>query len=530
MHLETTRCYLNVSQTDFEKLEIAYNLRGIEIDILRERITSLEEEITRLKEQFKLQQARLFGKKSESNITKNKPLSGTETPPNLDLNATITVTTHTRKKRGPRTLDTTGLPRHPVIHDLPQEQQICNCGNPLHFVRKEISEQLEIIPVRYCIIEHIRMIYGCRSCETIKMAPKTLAPLPKAIAGPSLLADIILNKYQYHLPLYRQSKIMKSSGINILDKTLLNWVMSCGDGLLPIYDALWVILENPYLQVDETPVKLLETNKNGYMWTYLAPHIGKGLVVFEFSETRKGNIAFNRLKDFKGLLQTDAYTGYSRLREKKGVIGLGCFSHARRKFSEVVKISKDGRGIAAEMLARMKPLYELEARMKNMNAPHRIRKRLRKKIARPITKKIYKWLLTVQTSVPPKSKLGTAIAYTLKQWPYLIKYLRHGMAEIDTNFVENKIRDISLGEKNWLFIGNKKSGKVHALFYSLVISAIINVLNPRVYIHYLLTKIHDLRLGKVEPISLLPDRIDLEKLQKFATEQIEFGRKILNSS
>jgi len=517
-----------MNQSDFEKLETAYNLRGVEIDALRERVISLEEEVTQLKELLKLQQERLFGKKSEANLGKNE--APADDSSHSDANTVITVASHSRKKRGPRTLDTTHLPRHSIIHDLSQEQQICHCGNALHFVRNDISEQLEIIPVRYCIIEHIRKIYGCRSCETIKMAPKPPAPLPKAIAGPSLLADVILNKYQYHLPLYRQSKIMKSYGIQIIDKTLINWLRSCGEGLLPMYDALWTILKNPYLQVDESPVKLLETNKNGYMWTYFASYMGKGIVVFEFSETRKGKVAFNRLADFKGLLQTDAYTGYGPLREKEGVIGLGCFSHARRKFSEVVKISGDNHGLAAKMLEHMKPLYMLEAHLKDMNAPHRIRKKLRRKIARPITKKIYKWLLSIKPSVPPKSKLGKAIAYTLKQWPYLIRYIQHGMAEIDTNFVENKIRDISLGEKNWLFIGNKESGKIHALFYSLIMSAIINDVNPRVYIHYLLTKIHELRLKITDPVTLLPDRIDRDILQKFADEQIEFGRKILNSS
>ena len=509
---------------DFEKLETAYNMRGVEIDTLRERVSSLEEEVAQLKELLKLQQDRLFGKKSEANLNKKAAQTNGDNP---DV---ITVTSHSRKKRGPRTLDTTHLPRHAFIHDLPQEEQICHCGSSLHFVRNDISEQLEIIPVRYCIIEHIRKIYSCRTCQTIKMAPKPAAPLPKAIAGPSLLTDIILNKYQYHLPLYRQSKIMKSYDINILDKTLSNWIMSCGDQLLPMYDVLWVILENPYLQVDETPVKLLETNKNGYMWTYFAPHMGKGIVVFEFNESRKGKVAFNRLKDFKGLLQTDAYTGYSSLREKEGIVGLGCFSHARRKFSEVVKISGDCYGLAAQMLAHLKPLYELEAWLKEINAPHRIRKKLRKKIARPITKKIHKWLLSIEPNVPPKSNFGKAINYTLKQWSYLIRYIQHGMAEIDTNFVENKIREISLGEKNWLFIGNKESGKIHALFYSLIISSTINNINPRVYIHYLLTKIHELRLKTIDPITLLPDRIDQSKLQEFATAQIEFGRKILNSS
>ena len=176
-----------------------------------------------------------------------------------------------------------------------------------------------------------------------------------------------------------------------------------------------------------------------------------------------------------------------------------------------------------------KPLYALEERMRVAGYDHRTRKRLRQKLAWPILKKINQWLRSIKNKILPKSKLGKAIFYTLKQWPYLIAYLRHGMAEIDTNYVENKIRDIALGKKNWLFIGNEASGKIHALWYTLIISALINDLNPRVYIHYLLTKVHQLRRKEIDPISLLPDRIDIKELELFALEQIEFGRKILGA-
>jgi transposase-like protein len=263
---------------------------------------------------------------------------------------------------------------------------------------------------------------------------------------------VALNKYQYHLPLYRQSKIMQSYGITLSDKTLANWVMASGDALLKIYEAMWIILKRRYLQVDETPVKVLKTNKKGYVWAYFAPNVGKGLVVFEFSLTREGAKAAERLKTFNGLLQTDGYAGYESLRKRDGIVAFGCFSHARRKFSEVIKISGDKQGIAAEMIERMKPLYALEARLREMGADHRTRKRLRQKIARPLLKDIHRWLRSIKDQVLPKSKLGNAIAYTLKQWSYLIAYLRHGMAEIDTNYVENKIRNIALGKKNWLFI------------------------------------------------------------------------------
>jgi hypothetical protein len=321
---------------------------------------------------------------------------------------------------------------------------------------------------------------------------------------------------------------MKSHGITLSDKTLANWVIHSGDALLKVYEAMWIILQHRYLQVDETPVKVLETNKKGYVWAYFAPNVGKGLVVFEFSLTRESSVVEKRLESFKGLLQTDGYSGYEASRKRDGIVGFGCLSHARRKFSEVVKISGDS-GIAAEMIERLKPLYALEARLREQGADHRTRKRLRQKIARPILKDILKWLRSIQNKVLPKSKLGLAISYTLKQWPYLIAYLRHGMAEIDTNYVENKIRDIALGKKNWLFIGNEACGKIHALWYTLIISSIINDLNPRVYIHYILTKVHELRRREIDPISLLPDRIDFNELERFATEQIEFGKKMLAS-
>lgn len=521
--------------SDFEKLQKAYDLRNREVQQLQQRVSDLEVEILRLKELLTLQQHRLFGKSSEASQAIN-PL-----PPEVDNSLanteqkSITVSGHVRtiKTRGSRQLDPNVLPRYKVKHDLPVEQQICTCCNkPLHVIGEDVSEQLEIIPVQYCIIEHIRLKYGCRLCDSVVMAPKPAAPLPKAIAGPSLLTDVILNKYQYHLPLYRQSKIMQSSNITISDKTLANWIMKSGTALWTVYESIWVILQQRYLQVDETPVKVLETNKNGYVWTYFAPNAGKGLVAFDFSLTRAGINVKERLKTFKGLLQTDGYPGYDALRKRDGITGFGCISHARRKFSEVVKVSKDKfeHGIAAEMIKRLKPLYELEERMRNIgNLHHRIRKRLRQKIAWPILKEIHKWLQSIKNKVLPKNKLGKAITYTLNQWQYLVAYTKHGMAEIDTNYVENKIREIALGRKNWLFMGNEDCGKVHAMWYTLIISAIINEINPRVYIHYLLTKVHDLRKKIIEPVTLLPDRIDLGVLENFAAEQVEFGRKMLNS-
>lgn len=276
-----------MNEKDVKKLEEAYTLRGIVIHQLQERVASLEEEIAHLKETLRMQQEHLFGKKSEvshrilnSITSSNNNTQSTESISSPSSKTTV-VASHTRKipPRGHRQLNTDQLPKYTVTHDLPDDQKNCPCcGDAMHVVGHDRSEQLEIIPVQYCMIEHIRLKYGCRPCDSIVMSPKPKAPLPKAIAGASLLTDVILNKYQYHLPLYRQSKIMQSHRITLSDKTLANWVFDSGDALLKIYEAIWVILQHRYLQVDETPVKVLETNKKGYVWAYFAPNVGKGLV------------------------------------------------------------------------------------------------------------------------------------------------------------------------------------------------------------------------------------------------------------
>jgi transposase len=487
-------------------------------------IHGLKEEVARLKEQLQLAQCRRFGKQTETN---HQPVEAQDKQ--------ITVSSHTRrygKKSRGRTIDTSQMLRHVVHHDLAEGDKICNgCHQSLHFIEKESTEQVEVLPLRLYVVEHIRYKYGCRTCDTIKMGPKALSPIPKALAGASLLTEVLVNKYQYHLPLYRQSKILSSFHAPIPDNTLGNWVMKIGDGLMKLYEALWQeILSAPYLQLDETPVKVLKPDKKGYLWSYYAPYLGAGVVVFDISLTRKGEVAEKRLKDFKGLLQTDGYAGYQGLRHQETIEGLGCLTHARRKFSEVFKISKDPQGIAAQALERLKPLYALENRMREKHYSFHTRKRLRQKLAWPILKDFYQWLKSIVKTIPPKSQLGAAIRYTVNQWPYLIKYLRHGMAQIDTNWVENLIRDIALGRKNWLFMQHQDSGRIHALFYSLVLTCVLNQINPRLYLHYIISKMHELRMGTINPKDYLPHTINHDLLQAFSHEQILLAKQVLNSS
>lgn len=505
------------------QLEAELQMAREEISALKASVSQLTEELNRLKEQLALAQHRRFGKKSEL----GEPISAGEP-------STLThISAHARKKKTKgRLIDLSLLPRWTVYHDLPDGEKICTCcQQPLRHIGKDISEQVEVLPQRLYVQEHVRYKYACAHCKTICMSPKDKAPIPKALAGASLLTEVIINKYQYHLPLYRQSKILASFHAIIPDNTLGNWVMTVGNALMKIYEALWeAVLTARYLQVDETPIKILNPEKKGYLWCYYAPHEGAGLVIFEISLTRGGHVAEERLASYEGLLQTDGYPGYTKLRKRENIEGFGCLTHARRSFDEVLKISKNKEGIAAEAIERLKPLYALEANMRDKKYNFKIRKRLRQKIARPILQDFYRWLKKMAPQVPPKSQLGLAIQYTFNQWPYLIKYLRHGMAEIDTNWVENKIRDIAIGKKNWLFMGNKDSGVVHALFYSLVLSCIANRLNPRLYLHFLIVQIHNIRQGKIDPRQLLPHTIDHGLLKTFAEEQLDVARAVLNTT
>lgn len=525
------------------KIELAQALQRIKeleqtLEAEREasnlKIASLEEKIAILQEEVLSMLQRLFGKKSEVQLGEAVATDNTEFNFNNEPSPTITVSAHTRgKKSCGRKIDTSRLPRYKVYHGLDATEQVCrHCHNALEKMGEDISEQLEVLPKLLCVVEHVRYKYTCRTCCSIVMSPKPLAPLPKALASGSLLADVIINKYQYHLPLYRQSKIFASFNADIPDNTLGNWVMQTGDELMPLLlPCMWMAtLTAKYLQVDETPVKVQKANKKGYLWTYFAPHVGKGLVMFEFNLTRSNTVPQERLANFKGLLQTDGYSGYNNLRERCDITGFGCLTHARRKFADVLKISRNSAGVAFEFINRIKPLYALEELMRESNFSFHSRKRLRQKQAWPLLKELLPWLKQQRTKVPPKSKLGQAITYTLNQWRYIIAYLRHGMAEIDTNWVENQIRPIALGRKNWLFMNNEDSGSINAFWYSLVLSAMLNGLNPRIYIHYLLMNLHNMRRQYVDPMTLLPHTIDPLKLRLFEQEQIAFAKQVLDSS
>jgi len=502
-----------------------YYLKNTVIVGLEDRIQTLETELDWFKEQVKLLTEQKFGKSSDTIEPDSSEASDDDDALGNDNDEEATegeefieVNGHKRrsKKTKGRLLDFSKLPCERKLYELPEAEQVCACGCTLVRIGEDISKQLEITAPSYYVIEHIRAKYSCRECEQVRMADKQPGPIQKCLAGTSVLADVIVKKYQHHLPLYRQSKIMEQSGVTVPDNTLGNWVMKSGLVLQPLSDAFWEQLNKIHCcQVDETTVKILKPEKKGYMWCYHSLEKNNRFVVFEFSLGRGQETPNQRLKEFKGYLQTDGYSGYNHFRnQREDVICFGCWDHARRKFTDAAKISgKSRNGKLHGTIKLIGKLYKVEATARKEKMTPEERKTLRQKESKPVLAQLHEKLLELKKTVPEKSKFGMAVAYTLNQWNDLERYVDYGEVEISNVLAENQIRPFALGRKNWLFVGTERSAKISAFLYSMIQSCIINKIDPRKYLIYVLRRVHEMRRQEINPESLLPQYIDKKLLE-----------------
>lgn len=476
-----------------------------------EKMALLTSELDWLKEQFKLLQHNRYAKTSEKQSSLQMELfdeNEEEYQVDYTEDSKKETITYERKKpdRKSKYLDTSGLPREKRIIDLSEAEKRCNCGQCLEQFGEESKEELVFQPATLKVIEHIRLKYTCRHCKTVKMPKAVELPLSKSKAGAPLLAEIILNKYRYHLPFYRQRKMFAQHPIALSDSTIAGWAMQSAEQLAPLGVASWKQLSMvSALQADETPVKILNPEKKGYMWLYHCYLPGKRFILFDFNLSRSGDVVNARLKDFKGLLQTDAYSGYSQQRKRKDIVSLGCWDHARRKFTDVVKACGNNKsGKAGKMLEKIATLYKIEKEIKDL--PFDERKAIRQKRSKPHLESLYSFLHKI--NAPPKSLLGVAVGYCKNQWSELIRYVDYGEAELANCWVENQVRPFAVGRRNWLFVGNEKSASKAALLYSLIQSCELNDIDPRRYLEYVLNQVHRMRRGEIDPMSLLPNMID----------------------
>jgi transposase len=326
------------------------------------------------------------------------------------------------------------------------------------------------------------------------------------MATAGFIAEVITKKYEQHLPLYRQSKIFEKLGATIPDNTLGNWVMHAASALLPLERAAREQIRYVHLlQSDDTKIKTIKPNKDGYFWGYHSCDPGNRFIFFEYSPSRSAQIPNETLKDFTGLLQTDGYSGFNDLRKKSSVINFGCWDHCRRKFTDVVKVAdKDKKGRAAQLLLPINKLYEIEREAKNMSIASR--KIFRQENAKPVLDFIWEEISKIHA--PPKSLLSVAVTYAVNQWTHLTEYINYGEVPISNCWIENQIRPFALGRRNWLFTGTPESANKAALLYSLIQTCRMNCIDPRQYLEHVLNLSNAMRRGDTSPTSLLPQFIN----------------------
>ena len=355
------------------------------------------------------------------------------------------------------------LPRIEHRH-APERCDCAQCGRALTLVREEITEQLDVEPAHFFVHRHIRPQLACRTCETMVAEPAPAAIIDGGMASPGLLSWLLVNKFLDHLPLYRIEQIAARSGVDLARSTLADWVGRCGFVLLPLAERLAELLrERSCLHADETPVQQLAPGngktKRAYLWAYRSNDLDDGppIAVFEYHGGRSGEHVRDFLRDWRGHLMVDDYGGYKAL-FALGVTELGCMAHARRKFFDLFNANQNPS--AAEALRRIGELYAIEAEAREMSVEQRQHAR------RDAQKKLTEfklWLDDTRRRTADGSALAKALDYSLKRWPALSRYAETGHLPIDNNPVENIIRPIAIGKKNWLCVSRRRTYVVNDL-------------------------------------------------------------------
>jgi len=407
-----------------------------------------------------------------------------------------------RKRAGRKALPPE-LPRIEHRHE-PESCACGQCGANLVKIGEDVSEQLDVEPARFFVHRHIRPQYACRACETVTAAPVPPAVIDGGLAAPGLLAWVAASKYLDHLPLYRIEQIAARQGVPLARSTLAQWIGRIGVALQPLADRLGELLrQRACLHADETPVRQLDPGsgktRQAYLWAYRSGTWEDGplIVVFDYQESRAGKHARDFLQDWRGHLMVDDYAGYKAL-FANGPTELACLAHIRRKFFDLH--AANGSPVADEALRRIAQLYAIEQDAAAMTPSERLA--LRAARAVPALAQLHVWLLATQRTVATGSGTGKAIEHALKRWNALVRYADSGILPIDNNPVENAIRPIAIGKKNWLFAGSERAGRRAAAIQSLFATAKLNGLDPARWLAETLEKLPTCPNSRID--SLLP--------------------------
>lgn len=379
--------------------------------------------------------------------------------------------------------------------DLP-EPCCTHCQGDLTPIGTEERELLEYRPATFVLKKIVRHKYVCRDCETIVTAPLPCLPIEKGRPGPSLLAHVMVSKYQDHLPLDRQATINRlRHGVHTPTSSLSDWVGRGSWALTPLYDLLTKqLLQRSYLHTDDTPVKVMvkdQGSKIGRLWIYLAPAEANAppIAVYDYTPHRKQTAPFQFLQGFSGYLQADAYSGYDIIYRQGTVTEVACWAHARRYFEEVSGDSTE----AQEALAIIAGLYNVERRLRDADPVLSLAEIKLQRIAcsAPLLDAFKQWLDQTLAATSQAGGLAKAIKYTLNHWQALNRYLEEGRLNIDNNPAERLMRCIAVGRKNYLFFGSHAGGDRAAIIYSLIETCKANQVDPYQYLADIFGRIAD---------------------------------------
>ena len=422
--------------------------------------------------------------------------------------AAVTVQSFARKRPARRPLPD-HLPRKRIIYPTPFACPCCG-GTALSKLGEDITESLERIPAQWLVIQHVREKVSCRACERIAQAPAPFHPVARGRAGPNLLADVAFSKFGLHLPLYRQSERFGREGVPIEVSTLAGWVGAVAVALEPLIEQIHAhVLAAARIHADDTPVPVLAKHKTrtGRLWTVVRddrPFAGPDppAAAYFYSTDRKGEHAERFLKDFTGILQADAYSGFGRLYDQGRQIGLileaACWSHARRYFFELADLKRAP--IAIEAVKRIDVLFAIEREINGQSAEQRLAARRDRSAS--LVAGLEAWMREQRAKLSRHADVAEAIDYMLKRWPSFTRFLDDGRVCLSNNAAERSLRCVAVGRKNWTFAGSDSGGHRAAAVYTVIETCKLNDVDARAWLADVLARLPEHPAKKIH--ELLP--------------------------